>query len=108
MAKWEAAVASAKLLPAETQRAMFAPAHLANGEEVKYGLGNEVDVDHGHRVAGHQGGGLAFNATDLRFVDDKLAVIVLCNLTQAPSRVIARHIAAFYLPDISDEGKTGI
>jgi CubicO group peptidase (beta-lactamase class C family) len=108
MAKWEAAIASAKLVPAETQRAMFSPAHLSSGAEVKYGLGNELDDDHGHRVAGHQGGGLAFNATDLRFVDDNLAVIVLCNLTQAPSRVIARHIAAFYVPDISDEGKAGI
>ena len=87
---------------------METPVRLPTGESAKYGFGNELDVDHGHRVSGHQGGELAFNATILRFPDDKLSVAVLCNLTQGPSKRIAYHIAALFLTAISDESNQGI
>src|SRR5581483_2326875 len=72
------------------------------------GFGNELDRDHGHRVAGHQGGGLAFNTMMLRFPDDQITVIVLGNLTQAPSKPLARRIATVFLPDLSDENNHGV
>jgi hypothetical protein len=82
---------------------MLAPALLADGTTAKYGVANELDFDHGHRVAGHQGGGVAFNATLLEYPDDHLSVIVLANLTQAPSRSWARHIASFWIADLGTE-----
>lgn len=108
MAMWAIALDTAKLLKKQTLDLMQTPVKLNNGKETKYGFGNELDVDHGHRVAGHQGGGLAFNATLLRFPDDKLSVVVLCNLTQAPSQAIAKRIASVYLPAISDESNQGV
>jgi D-alanyl-D-alanine carboxypeptidase len=108
LARWDAALSSAKLLPRPVLGQSWTPAKLASGVEAPYGFGNELSRDHGHRVAGHQGGGMAFNATMLRFVDDRLTIIVLCNLTQAPSRAMARHIAQFYLPDLSDARNRGI
>jgi Beta-lactamase len=108
LAKWDAALDTEKLLKRATLRQMWTPARLNSGEEAPYGFGNELDMDYGHRVAGHQGGGLAFNATLLRYPDDRLTVIVLCNLTQAPSRAMARRIASFYLPDLTAEAHKGI
>ncbi|MBI1852480.1 MAG: beta-lactamase family protein [Planctomycetes bacterium] len=108
LAKWEASLFSAKLLPKSVVEQMATPARLMDGRETDYGFGNEVGVDHGHRFAGHQGGAIAFDATVLRFPSDGLSVIVLCNLTQAPSRTIARHIASLYLPGLSDEKNAGI
>ena len=80
---------------------MRSPAVLASGEKVNYGFGNELRELRGHRIAGHQGGGMAFNCSLYQFVDDKLAVIVLCNQTSAPSRTIAAKIASFYLADLN-------
>jgi CubicO group peptidase (beta-lactamase class C family) len=108
LAKWDAALYTEKLLKRELLQRMWTPARLNNGQDAPYGFGNELDMDHGHRVAGHQGGGVAFNATLLRYPNDRLTVIVLCNETHAPSRPMARHIAAFYLPEISYEHDKGI
>ena len=108
LAKWAIAIDAGQPLKPQTSQQMITPVKLNHGEPASYGFGNELEMDHGHRVAGHQGGGLAFNATILRFPDDKLSVIVLGNLTQAPSRRVARHIASFYIPAISDEGNRGI
>jgi CubicO group peptidase (beta-lactamase class C family) len=108
LARWDAALATEKLLKKATLRQMWTPARLNNGQEAPYGFGNELDLERGHRVAGHQGGGVAFNVTFLRYPDDKLTVIVLCNETSAPSRPMARRIASFYLPAISYENEKGI
>jgi CubicO group peptidase (beta-lactamase class C family) len=108
LAKWDAALYTEKLLKRDLLERMWTPARLNNGQEAPYGFGNELDMDHGHRVAGHQGGGVAFNSTLLRYPNDRLTVIVLCNETHAPSRPMARHIAAFYLPEISYEHDKGI
>jgi D-alanyl-D-alanine carboxypeptidase len=108
LAKWDAALYTEKLLKKTTLRQMWTPARLNNGAEAPYGFGNELDMEYGHRVAGHQGGGMAFNATLLRFPDDRLTVIVLCNLTQAPSRPMARRIASFYLPFLAVEAHRGM
>ena len=108
LAKWAIALDTASLLPRETLAQMVTPAKLSSGQEAHYGIGNELDRDHGHLVAGHQGGGSAFNATFLRFPNDELTVIVLGNLTQTPSRPLAMRIAAIYLPDLSDATNRGI
>ncbi len=50
---------------------------------------------------------MAFDCTVYRLVDDKLAIIVLCNQTTAASRTMAAKIATFYLPDLA-EPETGI
>jgi D-alanyl-D-alanine carboxypeptidase len=108
LARWDAALYTEKLLKRQTLQQMWTPARLNNGQEAPYGFGNELDMDRGHRAAGHQGGGLAYNATLLRYPDDRLTVIVLCNQTSAPSRPMARKIASFYLPALSYERDKGI
>ncbi|HLK60437.1 MAG TPA: serine hydrolase domain-containing protein [Chthonomonadaceae bacterium] len=101
LARWDAALTSDRLLKPGTLQQMWAPARLNSGEEVNYGFGNELSHIRGHRMAGHQGGGMAFNTTLLHDLDDKLTVIVLCNQTTAPSQPMALHIASLYVPALS-------
>lgn len=108
LAKWDAALYTEKLLKKTTLEQSWTPARLNNGAMVNYGFGNELSVVQGHHIAGHQGGGLAFNASFLRYMDDQLSVIVLCNLTQAPSKVMAQHLASFYIPGLATEANQGI
>lgn len=108
LTKWDAALYTEKLLKKATLEQSWTPGRLNNGAAVDYGFGNELSVVQGHRIAGHQGGGLAFNATFLRYVDDQLSIIVLCNLTQAPTKVMAQHLASFYIPGLSTETNQGI
>jgi CubicO group peptidase (beta-lactamase class C family) len=104
LAKWDAALNTSQLLKKSTVEQMMAPAKLAGGADAPYGFGNELSTAHGVKLAGHQGGGVAFNATYLRCVDGTLSVVVLCNQTSAPSRPLAQRIAAVYRPDLSYEG----
>lgn len=108
LAKWAESLEQATLLKATSLQTMLVPGRLANGAEVPYGFANELDEDHGHKMAGHQGGGLGFNATLLHYPADHLEVVVLCNLRTARSLPMARHIAAIYLPELSDANKQGM
>ena len=108
LAKWAQSLENESLLGHASLQAMLAPARLATGENAPYGLGNELDTDHRHRLAGHQGGGIGFNAAFLNYPDDHLAVVVLANLRGANALQLARHIAGFVLPELSDEDKSGI
>jgi D-alanyl-D-alanine carboxypeptidase len=108
LAKWDADLSTDRLLKRAWREQMWTPARLNNGQAAPYGFGNELDVERGHRVAGHQGGAVSFNATFLRYPDDHLTVIVLCNETHAPSRAMARQIAAFFLPALSYAQDRGV
>ncbi len=80
LVKWDQALRTDKLLKRATREQMRTPAVLSTGEKTSYGFGNELRNLRGHQIAGHQGGGMAFDCTLYRFVDDNLTVIVLCNL----------------------------
>jgi CubicO group peptidase (beta-lactamase class C family) len=108
LGRWEAAVAGGRLLRRDSWRTMESPASLNGGGTAPYGMGNELDTDHGHRVAGHQGGALGYDATILRFPDDSLSVIVLINLRAGESRRLARRLATLWLPDLSDASRPAI
>jgi D-alanyl-D-alanine carboxypeptidase len=99
--KWDSATQNHLLLNKESSDEMIKPGKLLSGTEVDYGFGNELFNIKGHHVAGHQGGGMAFNTSYLRFLDDHLSVIVLCNQTTGPSKQMAIHIASILVPDLS-------
>ena len=108
LAKWMVALDTGATLGRQLLEEMWQPTQLPNGQTAAYGLGTELDSDHGHRSVGHQGGGLAFNASVLLYPGDHVGVVVVGNLTQTPSLAMAHHIAAAYLPAISDAGNSGI
>lgn len=72
----------------------------AGGKSTFYGWGWFIDEVKGHRLVSHGGSLPGFRAALLRFVDDKLTVIVLTIGNGANPEGIAKGIAAFYLPDL--------
>ncbi len=102
LAKYDAALASEKLLKKPTLEQMWTNARLNNGEIVPgYGLGFGLTPFRGHRRIGHVGGAEGFAAAISRFVDDKVTVIVLSNADQKGfiiSDEVANEIASLYFP----------
>jgi len=105
LVKWDQALHTEKLLKKAAREQMWTAAVLSTGEKTSYGFGNELRTMRGHQIAGHQGGGMAFDCTLYCFVDVNLTVIVLCNQTTAPSRTMTAKIASFYLPDLGEPEK---
>lgn len=80
LARWDAAIASGKLLkPASWARA-FTPYKLADGKSTDYGYGWAVGKLRGSAAIGHDGGINGFSTYAVRVPEHKLYVAVLTNL----------------------------
>ena len=77
LVKWEAALASGRVVTPASLAQMWTPVRLTDGSTFPYGFGWFVDERRGHRWISHTGiTGTEFS----RFPDDKLTAIVLTNL----------------------------
>lgn len=102
MARWDIALGGEKLLGRKVLDSMFTPGKLADGSATKYGFGWGVDERKGHRMISHGGAIDGFSTYITRLVNDKLTVIVLCNLDGPHAQRIAQGIVEIYLPDLAD------
>lgn len=102
LAKWDSALENGKLLKQASLTEMFTASTFSTGKSTKYGLGWYVQEYRGHRTVAHGGGD---NTYLLRFPDDKLTVIVLCNLFGADASSLAHEIASFFLPQKATDKK---
>jgi hypothetical protein len=61
-----------------------------------------VTAANGHRLIEHAGSWQGFTTQISRYTDDRLSVIVLCNLdsNHASPDKIAHHVAGFYIPAV--------
>ena len=105
MARWEIGLEAGTIVKPSTLAQMEVPIKLKNDSIVqmndgtRFGLGWHLHTYQGHRVAGHSGDHLTgFTADFSRFIDDKLAVIVLTNLMPLDIGSITRTVAGFYVP----------
>jgi hypothetical protein len=71
---------------------------LANGDTIPYALALVHGDQSGLRTISHGGSSLGFRAHYLRFPDQHVAVIVLCNTPANPAR-LAAQVATLYLGD---------
>lgn len=102
LAKWEAALDTAKLLKRSSLDSMWTPATLSNGQATHYGLGWFLGAYRGHPIVWHSGLMPGFSCILSRFVDEHLTVIVLCNLRGiTDTDALARGIARIYIPSLS-------
>jgi CubicO group peptidase (beta-lactamase class C family) len=98
MVKWNASLDSGKLLSGASRGAMWTGVTLNNGVKYPYGFGWRLDEHNGHRTIWHSGTTSGFTSSLLRFPDEKLAVIVLCNLgDQGAATHVAKGIADLLL-----------
>lgn len=110
MAAWDAALSTEKLLKRPSLDLMWTPAKLNNGKSAAmgYGFGWMTGVARGHRFVRHGGEWQGFSTHILRYLDQKLTVIVLTNLAGADASRIADGIAGFYEPEVAPIGRTAI
>lgn len=96
--KWNAALDSGKMFSKSTRQVMWTGVKLNNGATHPYGLGWRLDDHNKRRTVWHSGSTSGFTASLLRFPDEKLAVIVLCNLgEQGTATHVAKGLADLHL-----------
>ncbi len=99
LAKWDAALYTEKLIKRSSFEQMWTVSRLTNGQPNSghYGFAWFIQVKRGHRVLDHGGAWQGFETHISRYIDDKLTVVVLSNLADADTGIVADHIADFYL-----------
>ena len=79
LARWDEALAHARLVRPETLRLAFTPAVATDDPAVRYGFGWRISEHRGHRTLWHSGETVSFRNVIVRFPDDRLTVVVLTN-----------------------------
>jgi CubicO group peptidase (beta-lactamase class C family) len=90
LARWDAALAMGRLLPAPLLARMFSP-HVAIPDGAAYGLGWYLRE---RRVAYHTGETIGFRTAIVRRLDTRLTAIVLANRSEAASHTLAEALIA--------------
>jgi CubicO group peptidase (beta-lactamase class C family) len=79
---------------------MVTPVRLNSDSLYPYGFGWFLNPVNGHKAYQHSGSWQGYNTYIARFPDDNLTVIVLINLSPSNPGLIARDIAALYVPEL--------
>jgi len=114
LAKWDAALAGAKLLPRAALATLWTGARLNDGSPavigaddagrlLEAGMGWFVSTHYGHRVVHHGGNIDGYSAQIDRFVDDHVTIIVLANNEAHAAINIARPVIEAYVPRLEYE-----
>lgn len=103
MAKWEQVFYSERLLKRSRLEQMLSPVRLNSGATFNSGLGVFLDTFRGHRLILHNGSTVAgFSAVFYTYPDDKLTVVVLCNIDRGNAvNTLATRVASFYGPKLT-------
>lgn len=99
MARWDRYVDSLSLEVATLADLLLKPGRLSSGEPVNYGAGWQLGTYRGLRTAGHAGAFAGYRADYVRFPDERLGVVALCNLSSAAPWTATRRIAEVVLGD---------
>lgn len=108
MVKWEQALYNATLLKSSTLDMMWTSHPPNQGDDWQKlkcvaGLGWWVLNYEDRRVVGHNGSILGFASNITRFIDDKITVIIFCNLDKiSRPDAIAKEIAGYYCPSLQE------
>ncbi len=101
LAKWDAALYTTKLLKKENMDLLWAPVKLNDGRTESYGLGWRITSINGHRLIEHGGEWQGFTAFISRYVDKKLTVIIMTNLSGIVELGDVTHnVAGLYNKDL--------
>ena len=102
LAKWDAALYGERILKRASLEQVWTPTRLNGGETVPYGFGWYVENFRGHRRVRHTGQTAGFAASIVRYTDDRLTFIVLCNLGDIGlAGEFTQGLTKLYFPDTS-------
>ena len=99
LARWDALLYTDAPLSEATRRLMWTPVRLNDGTTAPYGFGWHVQSVNGRLRVRHGGGLPGFSAELVRYVDDRLTIVVLTNGDDSDLPSIANGVAALYLPE---------
>lgn len=110
LAKWDAALYTARLLKQSSLNKMWTIYDLNDGKPnpANYGFAWRIDRQNGHRVIEHSGAWQGFTCNISRFPDDSLSVVVLTNLDAARPWYISQVIAGLAEPALMPKRLTSI
>jgi CubicO group peptidase (beta-lactamase class C family) len=99
LAKWDAALYTTRLVRHSSFDLMWSPVKLNDGKTYPYGYGWSLGSRNGHKVVAHDGAWQGFTMSIARYLDDRLAIIVMTNLDSGNSKPekIATDVAGIYL-----------
>jgi len=98
LAKWNTVLDADRILRKESRQQMWSPVTLNDGRTAPYGFGWHVESPKGRLRVRHGGGLPGFAAEFMKYVNDRLTVIVLTNGDDVDLPSIASGVAALYLP----------
>ena len=115
LAKWDVGLDAEKLLNRSSLEQMWTPAKLSNGglvsfdfrgEQSSYGFGWFLTSYRGRRVVTHGGTVSGFSSQVMRFVDDKVTIIVISNSKSGADRAghaefITQRVADIHVPNLA-------
>ena len=101
LAKWDAALATAQLLPRGRLEEMWTPVRLQDGTTQPYGLGWSLASLGDQRIVEHGGSWQGFRSYIVRYLGARTTVVVLANAAQADPGLIAKGVAAIYDPTLA-------
>ena len=100
--KWEAGFTKGLLLKPSSIEQIWTPVRLNSGVTYPYGFGWRIETLRGHPVRGHGGQTSGFSSSIARYLEDRMTVIVLCNIgTNGVARQIGQTIAKLHVPALS-------
>ena len=106
LAKWDLALAAGKIVTPADLALMQTPGMLANGRPTNYGFGWIIDKVDGHERIWHNGGTFGSSSSNLTFPSDRLDVIVLENLADAPTSGVGDAVFETIFPEVAAAART--
>jgi D-alanyl-D-alanine carboxypeptidase len=100
LTKWDAALDSDRLFTATMREQMWSPAKLNDGRTHPYGFGWSLSPWRGQMRLRHSGSLAGFRSEMMRFVSEKLTIIVLTNCSNANPTQIADRVAELFIPTL--------
>ena len=99
LAKWDQNFYAPKVGGAGLVEQLQTRGTLNDGETINYARGLIVEEHRGLRRVSHGGGWAGYRAEMIRFPDQKLSVVTLCNLGSINPTFLAQRVADLYLAD---------
>lgn len=101
---WNEALGSGKLGAFVTGK-LQEPARLANGRQLTYARGLNVDSTPGGVVISHSGGAAGFSTWMGRVPEHGLSVVVSCNFDPVSATALANRVAGTFLPPVDAQAR---
>src|SRR5438034_847894 len=99
MAKWDQNFVDKKVGGEAVMAQMLTPGVLNNGKKLTYAFGLAVGDYKGLKTVGHGGADAGYRSDFIRFPDQRLSLVCLCNFSRSNPGMLTRRVADIYLAD---------